>query len=137
MSHFNDDGFFTAKVIKKNHSFCHDVTCPITVEDWKNSSSNYDVISAKEERFSYDFRICDLKNRYSASKHKDMRFYISEGFGKPFYKINPESTGNFLCEIHTSGILLVVINDYERKWEDEADEEPYPGWQSLIDTTNI
>ena len=138
MSHFNDDGRFTVKVMKKSYSFLHDVTDPISKEEWENSSKNNDVITAREEQFSYDFRVCDLKERYSSSKYKRMSFYVAEGFGKPFHKLHPEYTGNFLCEVHSGGILLIVVNNYERKWDDDDDcDEPYPGWQSLIDTTNI
>ena len=150
-----DDAKYTLRVVVKKFSFMEDYSKPITEEDW-NKYQNDSKIKTFTADYPMDQRVYQLKESlckggYIPSKEKiynQTRLYMSGGFGETFKEI-PEGNSNSkfnnsycqLFEIVPSvlnTILLVVVNDYERKWEDEDEsDEPYPGWQSLIDTTNI
>lgn len=150
-----DDAKYTLKVVVKKFSFLEDVVKPITEDDWEKYQ-NDSKTEAFIERYPIDMRVHQLKKSlceggYIPNKrniYNQTKLYMSEGFGKPFEEI-PEGHGNSkfnnsYCELFAivpspiNTILLVVVNDYERKWDDDDDcDESYPGWQALIDTTNI
>lgn len=132
MSHFNDDGQFSVRVVEKERSFLHDVTEPITEKELENPGKFTDILNVFVDRFSYDFKVSELKKRYSSKDYSSISFYASEGMGKKFKYLHPDYTGKLLSELSGNGILLIVVSKYQRKWDDEADEEPYPGWQSLL-----
>lgn len=150
-----DDAKYTFKVVVKKFSFLEDVAAKaITEDDWNNYQGNSEI-EAFTVRCPMDMRVYELKkclceNGYIPNRrnvYNQTKLYMSEGFDKQFKEIqegNGTKYNNSYCELYTivpsptDTILLVVVNDYERKWDDDDDcDEPYPGWQSLINTTDI
>jgi len=150
-----DDAKYTLKIVVKKFSFLGENDTPITEENWNKyqDDPNVETFTAN---YPMEMRVHELKESlckggYIPSKeniYKQTRLYMSAGFGEKF-EVIPEGNGyskynNSYCplfeivpSVHNT-ILLVVVNDYERKWDDEDDcDEAYPGWQSLLNTTNI
>lgn len=139
-----DNAAYTIKVVVKTGSIF--TATPVTEIEWNEYHAN-PQIETFTGRFSMELRVYELRERlrkggFIPSEKNKTTLYIASGFGEPFKEI-PEGGGkskfnNSNCElwevIHSAcnPILLALVNDYERKWDDDDCDEPYPGWQSFL-----